>query len=60
MKDIIINEFNEHIRTASMLHNLADLVASSAQKCIESLEKIANASVKDQASLNRGLEEAVL
>ena len=38
MKDIIINEFNEHIRTASMLHNLADLVASSAQKCIESLK----------------------
>ena len=38
MKDIIIDEFNEHIRTAGMLHNLADLIASSAQECIESLK----------------------
>jgi len=37
MKDIIENEFNEHIKTARSLHNLTTAVASSAQLCIDSL-----------------------
>jgi D-sedoheptulose 7-phosphate isomerase len=38
MKDIIQNEFNEHIKTANLLHNLTDAVASSAQLCINCLK----------------------
>ena len=38
MKDIILNEFNEHIKTANLLHNLTDAVASSAQLCINCLK----------------------
>ena len=37
MKDIIINEFNEHIKTAKSLHNLTSEVVTSAQLCIDSL-----------------------
>jgi D-sedoheptulose 7-phosphate isomerase len=37
MKDIIINEFNEHIKAVSSLHNLTDAVATSAQICIDCL-----------------------
>jgi len=35
MKDIIKNEFNEHIKAVSSLHNLTDAVAISAQLCID-------------------------
>jgi len=35
MKDIIKNEFNEHIKAVSSLHNLTDVVAISAQLCID-------------------------
>lgn len=37
MKDIIKNEFNEHIKAVSSLHNLTDAVATSAQLCIDCL-----------------------
>ena len=37
MKDIIQNEFNEHIKTANLLHKLTDDVANSAQLCIDCL-----------------------
>ncbi len=37
MKDIIKNEFNEHIKTAKSLHNLTSEVVTSAQLCIDSL-----------------------
>ena len=38
MKDIIENEFLEHIKTSKLLHNLTESVAFSAQLCIESLK----------------------
>ncbi len=38
MKKIIINEFNEHIQTAKLLHSLADDVAISAKICIDCLK----------------------
>jgi D-sedoheptulose 7-phosphate isomerase len=38
MKKIIINEFNEHIQTAKLLHKLADDVAISAKICIDCLK----------------------
>jgi len=38
MKNIIANEFNEHIKVAKSLHNLTDAVATSAQICIDSLD----------------------
>jgi len=37
MKDIIKSEFNEHINTAKLLHELTDSVQISAKICIESL-----------------------
>ena len=37
MKDIIQNEFNEHIKTSNLIHNLTDAVATSAQICIDCL-----------------------
>jgi len=39
MKEIIKNEFNEHIRVVNSLHNLTDKVASSAQLCIDCINK---------------------
>jgi D-sedoheptulose 7-phosphate isomerase len=39
MKKIIENEFNEHIKAVSALHNLTDVVASSAQLCINCLNQ---------------------
>ena len=38
MKDIIKNEFNEHIKAVSSLHNLTDAVATAAQICIDCLK----------------------
>ena len=38
MKDIILNEFNEHIKTANLLHELTDVLACSAQLCIDCLK----------------------
>jgi D-sedoheptulose 7-phosphate isomerase len=38
MKDIILNEFNDHIKTANLLHKLTDLLACSAQLCIDCLK----------------------
>ena len=38
MKDIIINEFNEHIKAVSSIHNLTDAVATAAQICIDCLK----------------------
>tara|TARA_B100000795_G_scaffold256908_1_gene229708 strand:+ start:3355 stop:3921 length:567 start_codon:yes stop_codon:yes gene_type:complete len=38
MKDIIKNEFNEHIKAANLLHDLTDDVAASAQLCIDCLK----------------------
>ena len=38
MKDIIENEFNEHIKVANSLHNLTNTVAASAQLCINCLK----------------------
>jgi D-sedoheptulose 7-phosphate isomerase len=38
MKEIILNEFNEHIKTAKLLHSLTDDVASAAQMCIDCLK----------------------
>ena len=40
MKDIIKNEFNEHIKVANSLHNLTDAVAISAQLCIDCLKMV--------------------
>ena len=37
MKEIIENEFNEHIKIAKSLHKLNDLVASAASICIDCL-----------------------
>ncbi|MDA9102978.1 D-sedoheptulose 7-phosphate isomerase [Candidatus Thioglobus sp.] len=37
MKDIIQFEFNEHIKTANLLHHITDEVAKSAQLCIDCL-----------------------
>jgi D-sedoheptulose 7-phosphate isomerase len=37
MKDIIQNEFNEHIKTSNLIHNLTHAVATSAQICIDCL-----------------------
>lgn len=37
MKDIIENEFNDHLIAANLLHNLTDDVANSAQICINCL-----------------------
>jgi D-sedoheptulose 7-phosphate isomerase len=33
MKNIIENELNEHLKAASLLHNITDLVAASAKLC---------------------------
>jgi D-sedoheptulose 7-phosphate isomerase len=38
MKNIIQNEFNEHLKTANLLHNITDSVAESAQLCINCLK----------------------
>jgi len=38
MKDIIKKEFNAHIKTANLLYDLTDKVASSAQLCIGCLK----------------------
>jgi D-sedoheptulose 7-phosphate isomerase len=38
MKDIIENEFNDHIKAANSIHCLTDAVAISAQLCIECLK----------------------
>ena len=38
MKDIIENEFNEHIKVVNSLHNLTNDVATSAQLCIDCLK----------------------
>jgi D-sedoheptulose 7-phosphate isomerase len=38
MKNIIQNEFNDHIKTSNSLHNLTDAVATSAQICINCLK----------------------
>ena len=38
MKDIIENEFNEHIKVANLIHCLTDAVAISAQLCIDCLK----------------------
>ena len=38
MKDIIENEFNEHIKVANSIHCLTDAVASSAELCIDCLK----------------------
>jgi len=38
MNDIILNEFNEHIKTSNLLYSLTNAVASSAQICIECLK----------------------
>ena len=38
MRDIIQNEFNEHIKTAKLLHNLTNEVAISAQICIDCIK----------------------
>jgi D-sedoheptulose 7-phosphate isomerase len=37
MKDTIQNEFNEHIKTSNLLHNISDNVVTSAQVCIDCL-----------------------
>ena len=37
MKDIIKNEFDEHIKAANSLHSLTDAVATSAKLCIDCL-----------------------
>jgi D-sedoheptulose 7-phosphate isomerase len=37
MKNLIENEFNEHIKVANLLHTLADEIAISADLCIKSL-----------------------
>ena len=38
MKEIIENEFNEHIKVANSIHCLTDAVATSAQLCIDCLK----------------------
>ncbi|WP_053820517.1 D-sedoheptulose 7-phosphate isomerase [Candidatus Pseudothioglobus singularis] len=38
MKELINNEFNAHIKTANLLHNLTDVVAESAKICIDCLK----------------------
>jgi D-sedoheptulose 7-phosphate isomerase len=38
MKNSVINEFNEHIKTANLLFNLTDAVDTSAQLCIDCLK----------------------
>jgi len=38
MKNTIENEFNEHIKTVKLLHNLTDAVATSAQMCIDCIK----------------------
>jgi D-sedoheptulose 7-phosphate isomerase len=38
MKDTIQNEFNEHIKTSNLLHNLTEQVATAAQVCINCLK----------------------
>ena len=38
MKKIIENEFNEHIKTAHLIHNLTNEVANCAKLCIKSLK----------------------
>jgi D-sedoheptulose 7-phosphate isomerase len=38
MKDIIQNEFNEHLKTANLLHTITDSVVNSAQLCIDCLK----------------------
>ena len=38
MKDIIENEFNEHIKVANSIHCMTDAVAISAQLCIDCLK----------------------
>ena len=38
MKDTIQNEFNEHIKTSNLLHNLTGQVATAAQVCINCLK----------------------
>ena len=38
MKDIIENEFNEHIKVANSIHCMTDAVAISAQICIDCLK----------------------
>ena len=38
MKDLIKNEFNEHLKAASLLHKLTDKIASSAEICINCLK----------------------
>jgi D-sedoheptulose 7-phosphate isomerase len=38
MKDLIENEFYEHIKTSKLLFNLTDIVNSSAEICIKSLK----------------------
>ena len=39
MKEIIQNEFNDHIKTSNLLHNLTGAVSTSAQLCIDCLKK---------------------
>ena len=39
MKNIIKNEFKEHIKVANLLHNLTNAVANSTQLCIDCLQK---------------------
>ena len=38
MKNSIINEFNEHIKTANLIYDLTDAVDTSAQLCIDCLK----------------------
>ena len=38
MKDIIENEFNEHIKVANSTHSLTDAIAISAELCIDCLK----------------------
>ena len=38
MKDIIENEFSEHIKTANLLYNLTDAIANASQLCIDCLK----------------------
>jgi D-sedoheptulose 7-phosphate isomerase len=38
MIDIIENEFNDHIKTASMLHSISEELATSAKICIDCLK----------------------
>ena len=35
MKDIIENEFNEHIKISNSIHCLTDTIVISAQLCID-------------------------